>query len=139
AFAVAQDGPQPQAAAASTPTDPLSELVKKQFGDGFTIVHENPMVGVKGAVLSTGDGPWRPLLTGDLDGDGVEDAVIIARSKNALMEAAAYAYRVVDPYFGYYENGDPNITIDINAHDPMHNMHLLVIHGSGAEAWRAEK
>src|SRR5438067_5199509 len=88
AFAVAQDSPQPQTAAASTTTDPLSELVKKQFGDGFTIVRENPMVGVKGAVLSTGDGPWRPLLTGDLDGDGVEDAVIIARSKNALMEAA---------------------------------------------------
>ena len=119
----------------------LSALVKKQFGSGFEIVAEPPMSKIGGAKPLNDPperGTWSPLLIGDFDGDGVEDAVIIARNKNALIESDAYHYKVSDPYDDHFGYGTPEVTMDFNAHDPVHNLDLLIIHGAGKEGWRAE-
>jgi hypothetical protein len=114
--------------------------VKKQFGSDFEVVTVSPMSQIGGAVIEERRNlPWSPILTGDLDGDGVEDAIIIARNKNALIGSEPYAYKVVDPFHEQYGWGKPKITGQFNAHDPLHNLHLLIIHGVGAEGWRAEK
>src|SRR6516225_8362943 len=135
----------PGASAAVSPAEmslaELSALVKKQFGSGFEIVAEPPLSKVGGA-KPLNDPPehvtWSPLLIGDFDGDGVEDAVIIARNKNALIESDAYHYKVSDPYNDHFGYGTPEVTMDFNAHDPVHNLDLLIIHGAGKEGWRAE-
>jgi len=117
----------------------LQSIVKKQFGNDFEVVTDSPMGKLEGAVIAERrDVPWSPILTGDWDGDGVEDAVIIARNKNALIGAEAYGYKVVDPFHERYGWGKPKITGEFNVQDPLHNLHLLVIHGSGGEAWRAD-
>jgi hypothetical protein len=135
------------AAASSASTAPISRaeltaLVQKQFGKGFEIVTESPMSKIGGAKVISDEPrsqPWNPLLIGDFDGDGVEDAVIIARNKNALIESDAYNYKVSDPYDEHFGYGTASVTMDFNAHDPVHNLDLLIIHGSGKEGWRAEK
>jgi hypothetical protein len=135
----------PAAPAAASPAQmsvsELSALVEKQFGSGFEIVTEPPMSKIGGA-KPLNDPPehntWTPLLTGDFDGDGVEDAVIIARNKNALIGSDAYHYKVSDPYDDHFGYGTPTVTMDFNAHDPVHNLDLLIIHGSGKDGWRAE-
>ena len=134
-------------AASSASTAPISPaeltaLVQKQFGKGFEIVTEPPMSKIGGAKVISDEAasqPWSPLLIGDFDGDGVEDAVIIARNKNALIESDAYNYKVSDPYDEHFGYGTASVTMDFNAHDPVHNLDLLIIHGSGKEGWRAEK
>jgi hypothetical protein len=130
--------------AGETPAMPagpnLQSIVGTQFGRDFEVVTAAPMDSVGGAVIAERRKvPWTPLLTGDLDGDGVEDAVIVARNKNALIGAAAYGYRVLDPFHERYGWGDARITGEFNAQDPLHNLHLLIIHGAGTAAWRAEK
>ncbi len=129
-------------AAARVSLAELTAVVQKQFGSGFEIVSEPPMAKIGGAKV-TNDQPdytaWSPLLIGDFDGDGVEDAVIIARNKNALIESDAYHYKVTDPYNAHFGYGNPTVTMDFNAQDPVHNLDLLIIHGSGKEGWRAEK
>ncbi len=134
-------GPTISAATEQIPLADLQALVQKQFGAGFEVVTEPPLSKVGGAKVLT-DQPniatWSPLLVGDFDGDGVEDAVIIARNKNALIESDAYHYKVSDPYNGHFGYGNPEVTMDFNAQDPVHNLDLLIIHGSGKEGWRAE-
>src|SRR5579863_9732249 len=118
----------------------LQELVAKQFGPDFEVVMKSPMAAIPGAHL-TDAAPltWQPLLTGDLDGDGVQDAVIVARNKNPMIGATAYGYKVVDAYNEYYGYGNPQVTVDMNNDDPIHNLLLLVIHGQGKDAWHAEQ
>lgn len=124
---------------ASIPAD-FRAIVKQQFGRDFEVVTEAPWSKVGGAVIEERRNmPWNPILTGDLDGDGIEDAIIIARNKNALIGAEAYGYTVVDPFHDRYGWGKPKITGEFNAQDPLHNLHLLIIHGAGSEGWRAEK
>lgn len=145
---VAQNGSAPDleqqntTALAKMPPPPpeLAELVKKQFGPDFQIVTESPSAKIVGAVLLDRTPPkWKPLFTGDLDGDGVEDAIIVARNNNAVIGASAYGYKVFDAYNGHFGYGNAAVTVSFNANDPIHNMILLVIHGAGSEAWRAEK
>ncbi len=99
----------------------LTELVKKQFGPAHTVVDDFSPV----------------LLTGDLNADGVEDAVIVGRSKNPLVDAQEFGYKVLDPHHAYFGFGNPNITYEFNLRDPLRNRFMLVIHGAGPEAWRA--
>ena len=128
---------QKPAASPKAPAD-LVELVKKQFGPDFEIVMEPPAMKIV-AATGLGDEPteWSPLLTGDFDGDGVEDAIIIVRNKNATIGADAYHYKVLDAYDGHFGYGNPTITAGFNADDPLHNLSMLIIHGAGKDAWRA--
>jgi hypothetical protein len=75
----------------------------------------------------------------DVDGDGVDDFVIIAMSKKPLLDQAEHNYKVVDPYYGFYGYGDPKLTAGFGAEDPRErHFVVLIIHGAGPDAWRAQ-
>jgi hypothetical protein len=112
------------AASAQKPSQPATAVdeafVQKQFGPEFT-----PL-------------PDFAPLRGDLDGDGVEDIVIPAHGKSALIGEAEYHYKTIDPYSSFFGLGDPKITSGFGAEDPKYRGYvLLVIHGAGEEAWRS--
>jgi hypothetical protein len=117
-----QTSPPTAAGASAHGTDltQLAVIVKQQFGDTFTIP----------AKVST------PVLTADFDGDGVEDIAIVANSKDPLPDSYAFKYEVADPYHAYFGFGNPKLTSTFSV-DPEHAHHLLVIFGSGKEAWHA--
>ena len=117
-----QTSPQPAAAAPSSTVDTaqIAALVKQQFGDTFTVPAKFPT----------------PLITADFDGDGVEDVAIVANSKDPMPDSYAFKYDVADPYHAYFGFGNPKYTASFSA-DPEHAHHLLVIFGSGKEAWHA--
>jgi hypothetical protein len=115
-MALAQQAP-PSAAA---PAD--DDFIKKQFGSTCKLVA----------------GP--PQLKADLDGDGVEDLVVAAHCTNPLADQAENSFTVIDPYNTFFGYGDTKITTQFASEDPAtRGLVLLVIHGTGAEAWRADK
>lgn len=110
----------PATASQQSPPD-LAALVKKQFGSTFTLPPK----------FAT------PMITADLDGDGVEDAVIVATSSEPFPDSFEFKYQVSDPYNAYFGMGNPTITAGFSPIDPQRNHDLLIILGSGPEAWRA--
>jgi hypothetical protein len=77
-------------------------------------------------------------ITGDLNGDGVEDLVLIARCKNPLIDQDEKNYRVIDPMNSFFGYGNPKVTSQIGQEDPrLKGICILVIHGVGSDAWRA--
>jgi hypothetical protein len=99
-----------------------NEFVQAQFGNQFTLLREVP-----------------PRF-GDLDGDGVEDAVIAARCKNPLLDEAEHNYTVLDPYYTFYGYGDPKLTTTFKEGDPARQgLVVLIIHGAGSEGWQSGK
>ena len=124
-------GQQPAAAPADvkagitvvTPPVPVDDkFVQARFGDQFTLMKEFPG------------------MVADLDGDGVEDVVLVAHCKSPMLDEGAFGFKVVDPYDGFFGFGDPHITAGFAAEDPTHKgMVLLVIHGSGPDAWHGDK
>src|SRR3954470_22482989 len=99
------------------PSD-LQEIITAQFGKDFTIAAAKSN-GLK--YLKPEADTWVPFLTADLDGDGVEDAIIVARCKKPLVGQVDFHYTVVDPYFTANGFGDPKITASMNSDDPMQN------------------
>jgi hypothetical protein len=84
--------------------------------------------------------PGPPQLKADLDGDGVEDLVVAGHCTNPLVDQAENNFTVIDPYNTFYGYGDTKITTQFASEDPAtRGLVLLVIHGVGPEAWRAEK
>lgn len=118
--------------------DDLRDVVKKQFGPSFSIAMTPGKI-VMTHIQQENATPWIPFMTGDLDGDGVEDAIVIARSKDAMGGEGMYNYKVVDPKNAYFGWGNPKVTSTFATEDPIHNTLVLVIHGAGKEGWRAEK
>jgi hypothetical protein len=117
------------------PSD-LNDIVQRQFGPCFKVATERVQTEVK--YLHPEPQPeWNPFFTADLDADGVEDAVIVARCKNPLAGQADFNYKVLDPYYTAHGYGDPKITSQFSSADPTPTYLVLVIHGSGPQAWRA--
>ncbi len=110
-----------QTAAAPARLQQLTPVIQQQFGSTFTL----------------SDKFANPLITADFDGDGVEDAVMIADSKDPLPDSYQYKYQVADPYNAFFGFGNPQQTAGMGRLDPRQSHDLLVIFGAGAEAWRA--
>ena len=106
---------------ATSPTSKVDDdFVHEQFGSTCSV-----------------DPKFTPM-TGDLNGDGVEDIVIIGRCKNALIDQDEKNYKVIDPMNSFYGYGNPKITSTMGQQDPrLKGISILIIHGAGAEAWHA--
>ena len=115
----------------------LFAVIKKQFGTGCGVEMSNARLATS-YIHKSDHGPWTPAFVGDMDGDGSEDIVIVARCKDAVGGAAQFGYKVVDPVNSYYGWGDPKITTQFSVQDPEKDLVLLIIHGSGKEGWRAD-
>lgn len=110
--------PKPSSAAVLSGVD--DAFVKKCFGTEFTLKIE-----------------FAPIM-GDMDGDGVEDLVLVAQARNPMLDEGGLSYIVQDPYHSYFGFGDPKITSGFGSDDPTRKgFVLLIIHGAGPEAWRA--
>jgi hypothetical protein len=97
-----------------------NDLIHQQFGNSCNL-----------------ESRWAPL-TADLNGDGIEDLVVVARCKNPLIEQDDKNYRVIDPLDSFYGYGNTKITTGFGSEDPrLRGICLLVIHGSGTDAWRS--
>ncbi len=96
-------------------------FVHQQFGEEFSLT------------------PASTAYTRDVDGDGVEDMVIVARCKKPMLDAAEYGYKVIDPYYDFYGYGDPKLTATFGSEDLTEkNLVILIINGAGEEAWRSK-
>src|ERR1035441_1785602 len=97
-----------------------NDFVHQQFGTEFNILPEIPPV------------------FGDLDGDGIEDVAIAARCKNPMLDQGEHNYTVIDPYYDFFGYGDPRITTTFTEPDPARRgLMILIVHGSGPNAWRS--
>jgi len=114
---------QPSSSAASAPIAPIDDkFVHDHFGKEFTLM------------------PEFPPMVADMNGDGIDDLILAARTKSPMLDAGGFEYTVSDPYHSFYGFGDPKVTSAFTTDDPTRkSIVLLVIHGAGPEAWRAEK
>ncbi len=113
-FAAAQDN------APAAPATVDNKFVHQQFGDSCSL-----------------EPNFAPMIA-DLNSDGVADIVLVARCKNALIDQGEKNYRVIDPMNSFFGYGNPAITTSFAPDDPkLRGVALLVIHGSGPEAWRS--
>jgi hypothetical protein len=112
---------QPPVASSPNAQVDLAALVKQQFGPTFTVASKFPTV----------------LITADFDGDGVEDAVIVANSNEPFPDSFAFKYTVSDPYDAYFGMGNPATASQFSTDDPSRKHVLLIIFGTGSEAWRS--
>jgi len=109
---------QQQSFRASTP-EIDNAFVQKQFGPSCSLIGMAPVIA-------------------DMDGDGVDDAVIPARCTNPMIDQAQFTFRVIDPYYSFFGYGNPKVTLMYSTQEPeRRGFVLLMIHGSGPEAWRS--
>ena len=98
------------------------DFIQKQFGDGCSVM------------------PGPPQFVADLDADGAEDLVVVAKCKNPLADRDEYGFTVADPYDTFYGYGNVKITSTFATDEPeRRGLSLLIIEGTESEGWRAEK
>lgn len=107
------------------PPDPntlidVGAVVKQQFGKSFALKPNFPT----------------PVIIADFDGDGVEDAAIVATSSEPFPDSYEFKYKVIDPYNAFFGLDNAQVTAAFSAEDPSRKHDLLVIFGSGKEGWR---
>lgn len=108
-----------QSTPAKQPAADLQAFVSAQFGPEFELMKDFP------------------VLTGDFNGDGVEDAAFVATTHGGFQPDSGQ-FRVLDPSSSYFGLGDPKITAQFSSKYPGGPRYLLIIHGSGSEAWHAK-
>jgi len=118
-FTLASTGQQPEAPHTATSVD--DAFVHQQFGSNCSLIGLSP-------------------VSGDLDGDSVEDVVIPARCTSPMQDQAEDSYQVIDPFNAFFGYGNPAITTQFSTEDPQRRGYsLLIIHGAGPDAWRSAK
>ena len=123
AVAPAQTRPAtPPPAHAHSPSPAVTdEFIHKQFGDNCSLLA----------------GPQQ--FVADMDGDGVDDLVVAAKCKNPMADKDEYSFVVADPYDAFLGFGDVKVTSTFASDEPQRRgISLLIIHGAGTDAWRAE-
>ena len=108
------------ATAQTSQTADIQAVINAQFGVQFVFL------------------PDFPVLTGDFNGDGFEDAAFVVTSRSAI-QIGTEKYRVLDPSSEYFGLGDPSITSQFAAPMPGGARYLLIIHGNGKEGWRSKE
>lgn len=137
-WAAAQPAQAPSAPPSEV-TPELVQLVQTEFGDGFKIEMERLISGFRYRSTDKEQAAWDPVHTGDLNGDGVEDIVIVARSTSPTVGQLPFKYKVIDPYFTAHGFGNPQVSAEFQTEDPRYaGQVLLVIHGTGEKAWRSD-
>ncbi|HTW59253.1 MAG TPA: hypothetical protein VMD99_14070 [Terriglobales bacterium] len=121
--AASKKQPPPPPAHAKSPSPPVTDaFIHKQFGDNCSLL------------------PGPPQFVADLDDDGIEDLVVVARCRNPMADRDEYGFAVADPYDSFLGFGDVKITSTFASDDPeRRGLGLLIIHGAGKDAWRADK
>lgn len=124
-LAAAAFAQKPQPAPPSHATHPspavTNEFIQKQFGENCSLVA----------------GP--PQFVADLDGDGVEDLLVVAKCKNPLADRDEYNFVVADPYDSFLGFGDVKVTSTFATDVPeRRGICVLIIEGTQEEGWRAE-
>ncbi|HXM59778.1 MAG TPA: hypothetical protein VN950_02910, partial [Terriglobales bacterium] len=64
---------------------------------------------------------------------------IAARCKNPMADQAEYSFTVNDPYDSFMGYSDIKVTSTFASDEPeRRGVSLLIVHGTGKDAWRAE-
>jgi len=123
AAAAQKKQPPPPPAHATHPSPAVTdELIHKQFGDNCSLL------------------PGPPQFVADMDDDGIDDLVIAARCKNPMADKDEYSFVVADPYDSFLGYSDIKVTSTFASDEPdRRGISLLIIHGAGKDAWRADK
>ncbi len=111
-FAVAAAAQQP----ANLVLPDAQQILAKEFGSAFQL---DPKINA---------------MVADLDGDGQQDLILVAHSKDPLSGEGDFHYRVIDPYDSYFGFGDPKITLQFSATNVGPSRYVLVVHD-----WKAPK
>jgi hypothetical protein len=118
-----KEPPPPPPAPAHAPLPAVTDdLIHKQFGDNCSLL------------------PGPPQFVGDLDDDGIDDLVVVARCKNPMADKDEFDFSVSDPYDSFLGFGDVKVTSTFASDQPeRRGVSLLIIHGAEKGAWQAEK